>query len=809
MILSVWEVFILLNIDRGHDIISMIERQAILSPNAIACKCNMEVISYKSLVHYVNEYAKILQSNGVKRGEIVIICVSRSIKMLIQLLAILKINAVYLPLDINLPEERIKFIISDAKAKWIVADDKIKKVIIKLSIKNINERKTDCTFLDIYYKCHINDLAYIIYTSGSTGRPKGVMIKRSSLNNFLISMKHRLTIKKNDVFLALTTISFDIAALELYLPLICGAKCIIENKYVVLSASYFEDIIKREKISFIQATPTFWELMIDMGWRGHSNLTILSGGEKITSRLVVNLIDKCNELWNMYGPTETTIWSSMKKIKNIDEIDLGEPIDNTVLCVVDIETDMVIKEGVGELLIGGEGLALGYLNQGELTSSKFILGKKYIDNCKILYRTGDLVKKYKNGRIVYINRIDEQIKYKGHRIELGEIEERINSINGINKGIVELINYGNNNELVAFLKLNVDANISKNSIIKSLKCFLPDYMIPTMFYIIEEVPIMINGKINRNMIKNKEYIETLTMLPYESKKNLIHSEDNNILRLIRKVLNNNSILLEDKLLHIGLDSYKMVILSVEMNNLGYNISVKDLLNCSNVVDIVNCVSILNKKLRGNENMKFIKSGSVLKKFIIDDELFRQVKERYGNNIQVQKVYPLTYCQTRMLYNNIFYKETSTFNQYIYFKVCGLLNLNICKKALSWLTEEYEILRSIYTLKGLRTPMRIVLNSYKHKIEVLDNTYNIKKILDSEKKRIYNINLNVPFKLTIVMISKMVYQFIWSYHHIMLDGLSINKLIEKFFEKYIIICGREKKVQLIYLIRIMIMCMQNG
>ncbi|WP_316736908.1 non-ribosomal peptide synthetase [Pedobacter aquatilis] len=431
------EVFI----DENETVNTLIAQAVATYSAKTALSFNHIKLSYKQLDEQVNQLAAYLHEKGITTGDIVAISMERSTEMLISLLAILKTGATYLPLDPEYPLDRIEFMLEDSAAKMLLVSDEFKnKYQSKAEEIAINKVWPN---LQSYSKSFQNkeikgsDLAYILYTSGSTGKPKGVKITHRNLANFLISMRTLPGIKETDRLLAITTISFDIAGLELYLPLISGAELVLASTEATKDGRILLQLLEDEQISIMQATPSTWQMILDSGWNTRFNLKILSGGEALPKDLATKLLSLSTELWNMYGPTETTIWSTIKKIKADNKVlSIGHPINNTQVYIIDENGKALPDNEIGEIYIGGDGVAEGYLNRADLTSEKFVADTFSNKSGKTVYRTGDLGKVLDNGEIQCLGRIDHQVKIRGHRIELGEIESIISKQDGVKQAVV-------------------------------------------------------------------------------------------------------------------------------------------------------------------------------------------------------------------------------------------------------------------------------------------------------------------------------------------------------------------------------------
>jgi len=429
---------------------------AIKNPSKTAIYFEDTELSYTQLNQKSNQLANYLIELGIKKDDIIGLAVDRSPEMIIALLAIMKSGAAYLPLDPQYPKGRIEFMLEDSSAKHLIISEKYHCLFSTKTNQIILENVWAC--LDKYSNHYPSssfqgkDLAYILYTSGSTGKPKGVQIEHHSLTNLLLSVQKEPGITDQDKLLAITTISFDIAGTELFLPLITGASIYLVNSDTAKDGRELLQLVQEKEISIMQATPTTWRMMLAAGWTQKLPLKIICTGEAFPKDLAESLVNKGTEVWNGYGPSETTIWSSIKKLIDSDElITIGKPIANTQIYILDDSLNPVSDGVSGELFIAGDGLARNYLNRPELTSEKFI-NNPFDNGKRKMYRTGDLGYYLDNGEIVCLGRIDAQVKIRGHRIELGEIEYSLSQQAGIKEAVV--IPQGENPEnqsLIAYI----------------------------------------------------------------------------------------------------------------------------------------------------------------------------------------------------------------------------------------------------------------------------------------------------------------------------------------------------------------------
>ncbi len=482
----------------------LIEKQVERTPDSPALRIGVEQISYRELNDRSNRLAHFLLAQRLAREALVGVCLNRSFDSIISLLAILKAGKTYLPLDPRFPKERLSFMLADSEVSLVLAHASTQQSLRETSAKLVLlDREVET--LSPYPVANPSSssgpeaLAYVIYTSGSTGKPKGVMIPRRALANLLLAMRERPGMASSDIHLAVTTTSFDISILELLLPLTCGAQIVIATAEESSDARELERLLGLHAVTVMQATPATWQMMLDSGWEGKNDLRIFCGGEALSPELAGQLLPRCRELWNMYGPTETTIWSSTERITSAAKISLGPPIANTQFHVLD-EAHRPVPFGVpGELWIGGTGLARGYLKRKELTAEKFVADTFSEEPDARLYRTGDEVRYRLDGTLEFLGRLDNQVKLHGFRIELGEIESALANIDGIAHAVVIVREDSpGDRRLVAYY--TGPADLSSAALAKTLKATLPDYMIPAAFQRLEKFPLTPNAKLDRKAL---------------------------------------------------------------------------------------------------------------------------------------------------------------------------------------------------------------------------------------------------------------------------------------------------------------------
>ncbi|MGB7433976.1 MAG: amino acid adenylation domain-containing protein, partial [Candidatus Acidiferrum sp.] len=490
-------------------LVELFEMQVAKSPDATAVVFGEHALAYRELNQRANQLAHELVKRGVGPEKVVGIFLDRSLDMVIALLAVLKSGAAYLPLDPHLPSARLAWMIEDSALRVLISQKAFASVVpagADIILMDEAERWQDNSPEDLGIKVAPEQLAYLIYTSGSTGRPKGVQVSRGALLNFLWSVRQWLNFTATDRLLAVTTISFDIAGLEIWLPLLNGAQTIVASREAAMDGWQLKTLIEQHAITFMQATPATWRLLLDSQWNGKSDLVAICGGEALPAELAERLRSRVSRLWNFYGPTETTIWSTAYEVKNNSSpIPVGRPLGNTQCYILDAQCQPVPVGVTGELYIAGDGLARGYLNQPELTAEKFVPNPFSLKPGARMYRTGDLARYLPDGNIDYLGRTDQQVKIRGFRIELGEIETALKCHPAIQQAVVVVReDTPNNKRLVAYL-VSTTSQVPESAELRTLlKQHLPDYMVPSDYVALRELPLTPNGKIDRKALPAPE-----------------------------------------------------------------------------------------------------------------------------------------------------------------------------------------------------------------------------------------------------------------------------------------------------------------
>ena len=751
----------------------LFEEQVDKTPDAVAVLFEEEQLTYRHLNQKANQLAHYLQSLGVEPEVLVGICVERSVQMVVGLLGILKAGGAYVPLDPNYPPSRLSYMLDDSGVGVLVTHNKL--------VESLPEHNSRVVCLDsdwgaISQQSQENldagvgsgNLAYVIYTSGSTGKPKGVQICHRGALNFLNSMLHSPGLTSEDTLYAVTTISFDIAALELYLPLMVGAKVIVGSREMASDGNWLLSELLHSKTTVMQATPATWQMLLTAGWRNDYPLKVLCGGEALSGSLTHQILETGSQLWNMYGPTEATIWSTIynvvvnQTVTSTDNLiaSIGRPIANTQLYILDSQLQPVPLGVPGELYIGGDGLARGYLNRPELTSEKFITNPFNNSKSQRLYKTGDLARYLPNGNLEFLGRIDNQVKIRGFRIELGEIETVLTSHPQINQAVVIATEEKTGNKrLLAYLV--ADSEITTIQLREFLKAQLPDYMVPSSFVTLERLPLTPNGKIDRKALPVVDIVERSTeyIAPRTQSEQIVAN-------IFAGVLNVENIGIDDNFFELGGHSLLATqLISRIRDAFSIEIPLRALFSYPTVDQIDKTLTQLRNSNNG---------------LTIPPIQAREESEKL----------PLSWAQERLWFLNELEGKSATYNMPAAVRISGNLDIKALQQAISEIVQRHEVLRSNFqTLNG--TPIQVIdpeaiITIIRVDLQQLEtNKRENSVLLQAQKEATTPFTLeNAPLiRCSLLQLSTSDYVLLLTMHHIISDGWSIGIFIQELSSLY--------------------------
>lgn len=743
-----------LKYDTKETVISLFEKQVEKTPEKVAIVSNRKQLTYKELNEKANMLARKMIEKGVKQQDIVGIMLNRSPEMIIGLIAILKCGATYLPIDPEYPEERISYMLENSETKLVLINNNTEKYVpencSKINVKNIENQNKD----NLNLKINENSLVYLIYTSGSTGKPKGVQITNRNLNNFIKGMKEKIDFNQDKTMVSVTTICFDIFGLEMWCSLTSGLTLVVANELEQNMPALLNKLCLENKVNMIQTTPSRYSVIFEdvKNLQFIENITeILVGGEAVNEKALSN-IKKYSKarIFNVYGPTETTIWSTMKELTKEDTITIGKPIANTQ-CYILNKNHKLLPLGVpGELYIGGDGVSNGYLKRDDLNEEKFIKSP-FTPNCKI-YNTNDLAYYIENGDIVHLGRTDFQVKIRGFRIELGEIENAIEKNENINQAVVVKRKLQNGHDaLVAYYTI-IENTEMLDELKESLNKKLPQYMVPQYFVKIDKMPHTPNGKIDRKALPEPDAQEVDKIIVGPR-----NELDKELIDIIAKMLRIAQISLTDTLLDLGGDSLTAITLSTKiLSKYNVQINIKDLLSNYTIKDISNYIKENQEK--GSAKIKIEKAPE-------------------------QEGYPLSSAQKRIYYNSkMIGDENLVYNMPGGIMVDEILDKEKVKSVFEKIIERHSILRTTFVIQDNDVVQKIKEN-IEFDVPVYNNTEKeIQKVVDNfskpfelDKKPLIRAELHyIDNKKTLLLVES---------HHIVMDGTSLNNLIIEFERLY--------------------------
>ncbi len=642
---------------------ALFEEKAREAPSDVAVVAGEAILTYEELDFRSNRLARKLRSLGVARGTLVGVSLPRSVDIPVALFGILKAGGAYVPLDPHFPESRLRFMEQDSRlalridAGWL---DSERESLERESPEPLPAAAT------------ADDLAYVIYTSGSTGMPKGVAVSHRSVVNFLTSMRRQPGLSPADVLLSVTTLSFDIAGLELYLPLTTGARVVLASAEAALDARELSRLIENAGATVLQATPATWRLLLDGGWQGREGLRMLCGGEALTRELARELLSLGGPLWNLYGPTETTIWSAIHRVESTENgVPIGRPIANTRMYVVDERLELVPAGVVGELVIGGEGVARGYLGRPDLTADRFVPDPFAAKPGERLYRTGDLARFRADGTFECLGRKDQQVKVRGFRVELSEIESALLEHEGVREAIVVAREAPEGRRLAAFVTVSGPTLVTAALLRGHLRERLPAYMVPGHFATLEALPLTPNGKVDRRALAERREDEPHPETLFEAPRTPI---EESVSEVFRQILGMRNVSIHDNFFELGGHSLLATqVISRLMTRFGVEIPLRLLFAGPTVAALAAVVVDLIARREGNG---------------VEVQAIRRVDRSAG-------VFPLSFAQQRYWFLDQLEPGNPAYNIHLPLVIHEAVDREALAKSLDAVVRRHESLRTSF------------------------------------------------------------------------------------------------------------------
>ncbi|MHC5547945.1 plipastatin non-ribosomal peptide synthetase PpsC [Bacillus subtilis] len=731
---------------RNETISRLFEMQAEQTPNAVAIVSDTQVFTYEDLNSWANQIASVLQIKGVGPDSVVALLTGRTPELIAGMLGILKAGGAYLPIASDLPVERIAYMLSDSGAALLLQSEKTEKQLLDIECEQIiiEDIQKQGKTKNVDSSAGPHSLAYIIYTSGSTGKPKGVMIEQRSVIR-LVKNSNYITFTPEDRLLMTSSIGFDVGSFEIFGPLLNGAALHLSDQQTFLDSHQLKRYIEHQGITTIWLTSSLFNHLTEQNEQTFSQLKhLIIGGEALSPSHVNRIRNVCPEvsIWNGYGPTENTTFSTCLHIQKTYElsIPIGRPVGNSTAFILNQWGVLQPVGAVGELCVGGDGVARGYLGRPDLTKEKFV-PHPFAPGDR-LYRTGDLARWLPDGTIEYVGRIDDQVKVRGYRVELGEIESALRQIDGVKEAAV-LARTAQTGSKELFGYISVKAGTNAEQVRSLLARSLPNYMIPAYIIEMETLPLTSNGKLNRKALPEPNFTSKQTYAPPRN-----DLEDQLVL-IWQEVLGIQRIGIEDSFFELGGDSIKALQVSARLGRYGLSLQVSDLFRHPKIKD--------------------------LSPFICKSE-------RIIEQGPVQGDVPWMPVQQWFFSQDI--EERHHFNQSVMLFHSGRLSENALRPALKKLAEHHDALRMVYRNDGKRW---IQINQGIHESQLYSlRTSDLSQSESGWETQIkqevadlqQSINLQEGPLLHAALFKTLTGDYLFlAIHHLIVDGVSWRILLE--------------------------------
>ncbi|MGY4143555.1 amino acid adenylation domain-containing protein, partial [Pseudomonas sp. PvP125] len=692
------------------------ERQAQITPDACAAIYEDHSLTYQELETRSRQLAGALIEQGVGAGHCVAVLLDRGLDIFVALFGILRAGAAYVPLDPSHPAERLTFMLADCCAGIVLSDRRnVEGLDLPLHCRVLESRSLFGPDVPLPSSRELptvagNDLAYVIYTSGSTGVPKGVMVEHRNVVNLLQAMQRRIPIDGTDAFLSVTTLSFDIAALELFLPLVHGACVVLASRRVASDPQLLASAIDAHAVTLMQATPSTWRMLAEQGWPSRK-IRVLSGGEPLPAGLRHKLHAYAGSFWNLYGPTETTIWSTSHCFEGIgaSDVTIGKPVDNTQVYVLGAAGELLPVGGVGEIYIGGAGVSRGYLNRPSLTAQRFVPDPFGTEPGARLYRTGDLGRWRADGSLEYSGRSDFQVKVRGTRIELGEIESKLVLHEQVSQSVVDARpDAAGNQQLVAYVVPQGEAQDELVPVLRAyLRAVLPEHMLPSVLVFLKTLPLTVNGKVDRKALPVPERVVHAT-----AQEQAPRSEQEHVLvEVWQSVLGLEKVGRNDHFFELGGHSLLAVSMVARLRKYGFALDVHSIFALPRLADMAvalreACQTVVPPNTITPDTTSITAQMLPLAS-LTQADIDLLVQRVPGGVANIQDIYALSPMQDGILFHHLLAQQGDPYLMAYEIAFTDRSLLDRYLEGVEQVIARHDILRTSFFWRDLSTPVQVV------------------------------------------------------------------------------------------------------